>query len=62
LTDVDSGHPDEKGVGNEPHAHDWADDGSGNPPRNEDRSGPREIRDGDPPLPRRDTPPESSDQ
>jgi len=51
-TDVELGHPDEKGVGNGPHAHDWADDGSGNPPRHTDRGPPRPIQDGDPPMPR----------
>jgi RHS repeat-associated protein len=52
LTDRDTGHPDEAGIGSEDHVHDWGRPPDGGQPTHEDRGPSREPRPGDPPLPR----------
>lgn len=52
LTDRDTPHPDEKGIGNGDHCHDWGRPPGGGTPSNEDRSPSRLPQPGDPPLPR----------
>lgn len=52
LTDRDLPHPNEKGIGNDDHCHDWGRPANGGPPTDRDRGSSRAPRVGDPPLPR----------
>jgi hypothetical protein len=58
-TDRDRGHPNEKGVGNGDHVHDWGRPLDGGPPTHTDRGLSRPPRPGDPPKPWRDATPTS---